>query len=72
MLRNLYRGLAGAIVAVSLAGCGGDEVTTMPATPPPLSSEMQDLKAQIIQKQKDRLAHHSGPGANRYSYPRRR
>ncbi len=41
MLRNLWRGLAGAIVAASLAGCGGNEGTTMPASTPPLSSEMQ-------------------------------
>ena len=72
MLRNFCRGLAGAIVAASLAGCGGNDGTTMPVTTPPLSPEMQDFKAQIIQKQNDRLAHHSRPGMNHYGYPRHR
>lgn len=65
MLRNLCRGAAGAILAVSIAGCGGGEGTTMPSTPQTLSPELQDLKAQIVKKQNEKLAHHGRSRAYR-------
>jgi hypothetical protein len=70
MLRNVCRGVAGAILAASLVGCGGDEGTTIPTTTAPLSPEMQDFKAQLDQKQKDRMAH-ARSGSNVFANRRR-
>jgi hypothetical protein len=63
MRQNVCRSLVGALLLAFLAGCGGS--TDMPSSPQPLSPELQDMKAQILKKHQDRLAHGGRPTKTR-------
>jgi hypothetical protein len=56
MLSNVCRSLVGASLFAFVVGCGGGE-PPLPTSPQPLSPALQEMKADILKKQQERLAH---------------